>query len=121
MRESTLLLLLFFMLSVGALADRWEYIATDKDGDGYYLDTTTTERPDARVVIFWMKRYYLYYGSRLTEMQRIRMWNDRTFQRVDEPGYRTQDIPPDSIMEAFFERLFRTRSAMPRRSVPCGL
>lgn len=110
------LIVVLFVLcqSIAAFAERWEYITTDKNNGAYYLDTTTVERPDSNTVIYWAKLVfpegtptYIRFSDSNPELRRIKMFRKRKYIRVDEPGYRVQDVAPDTVTEAFFLRLFR--------------
>lgn len=96
------LLVILSAQTLRAQADRWEWIAEDVDGYSYYLDIKTVVRPESGVVVFWLKKVKGDYR----ENKRIKMWcRVRKCQRIDEPGYRVQDVAPESIMEAFLDRL----------------
>lgn len=99
-------LALAFLMTVAFAGQRWEHISTDVHNQEYYLDVTTVVRPDANTVIFWLKEVN---GKGGQELQRVKMWKNRRFQRIDEPNYRIDDIPPETIPEMFYLRLFRGR------------
>ncbi len=50
---------------------------------------------------------YIPSSSQTARTFRYKMWRDRRYQVISEPNYRIQDVVPDSVMEAFYERLFR--------------
>lgn len=108
MRTLSLLVLLFILatpLLAERPANRWEYIGTDTQNAGYYLDVTTVTRPEPRVVVFWIKEIQT---SGYETKKRFKMWcGNRKFMRIDEPNYRMQDIVPDGMMETFLRRLDR--------------
>lgn len=87
-------------------------IATDNDNGTYYLDLKTVERPDSNTVIYWCKVEYpssVDPEIRLSDerLTRIKMFRKRKFIRIDKPNYRIQDVAPETIVEAFYMRLFR--------------
>jgi hypothetical protein len=98
------------LIAAPAFADRWEAIGADAKDVRWYLDTTTTTRPNANTVTCWYRRD-MADGSETTRVviRRERRWSilydGKNSYQPGETGWK--DIVPDSMMELLYIRLFR--------------
>lgn len=102
--------------------DRWEYLGMDASEGRYYLDTRTVVRPSAEEACFWWKVVHTGADGRQWQVLQ-RYWINgpaRRYQPLSPSSGSSQDVPPDTMMEAFLERLFRGGSAYvpPTASAP---
>jgi YARHG domain len=96
------------VLAATASADRWEYVGDDVDNAKYYLDVTTTERIGGNECRVWIKKES---SSGYSTTNRYSFWSHRKYQVISEPGYRVQDVVPDTMTEAVYYRLFGRNAA----------
>ena len=86
---------------LSAQQSRWERIASTDAGSQIYLDIRTVSRPTRDVVIFWEK---FVQPDRSEVKVHITMTRERLYK---EDGKAWKAIQPESVIEAFYERLFR--------------